>query len=196
MRKAILFVILSSICNLVSLSMADDVSSSRDKISSEEYKVYSDAIPQLLGLPEAKGLFVIYDHTTIDSFDQQSVAYFEKRSGIKLEKDMIERFRAKNKMSYKLENNFIDSLQVVLISEEEINHIFKNGKGWDDFYKKYPHSHGIITLSRVAFNNDKNIAFLHFGNQRDWFAGIGYYVLLKKEDNRWVIVAKVITWIS
>ena len=62
MRKAILFVILSSICNLVSLSMADDVSSSRDKISSEEYKVYSDAIPQLLGLPEAKGLFVIYDH--------------------------------------------------------------------------------------------------------------------------------------
>lgn len=58
MRKAILFVILSSICNLVSLSMADDVSSSRDKISSEEYKVYSDAIPQLLGLPEAKGLLL------------------------------------------------------------------------------------------------------------------------------------------
>ena len=196
MRKAILFVILSSICNLVSLSMADDVSLSRDKISSEEYKVYSDAILQLLGLPEAKGLFVIYDHTIIDSFDQQSVTYFEKESGVKLEKDMIERFRAKNKMSYKLENNFIDSLQVVLISEEELNHIFKNGKGWDDFYKKYPHSYGIITLSRVAFNNDKNIAFLNFGNQYHWRAGIGYYVLLKKEDNRWVIVAKVITWIS
>ena len=77
--------------------MADDVSLSRDKISSEEYKVYSDAILQLLGLPEAKGLFVIYDHTTIDSFGQRSVAYFEKESGIKLEKDMIERFRAKNK---------------------------------------------------------------------------------------------------
>jgi len=176
--------------------MADDVNSSQDKISSEEYKVYSDAILQLLGLPEAKGLFVIYDHTTIDSFDQQSVAYFEKESGIKLEKDMIERFRAKNKMSYKLENNFISSLQVVLISEEEINHIFKNGKGWDDFYKKYPHSHGIITLSRVAFNNDKNIAFLSFGNQCHWLTGIGYYVLLRKEDNRWVIVTKVITWIS
>jgi len=173
--------------------MADDVSLSQDKISSEEYKVYSDALLQLLG---TEGLFVIYDHTTIDPFGQRSVAYFEKESGIKLEKDMIERFRAKNKMSYKLENNFISSLQVVLISEEEINHIFKNGKGWDDFYKKYPHSHGIITLSRVAFNNDKNIAFLSFGNQCHWLTGIGYYVLLRKEDNRWVIVAKVITWIS
>lgn len=83
------------------------------------------------------------------------------------------------------------------MNDSEVNEIFSDpNAGWDFFYKKYPDSQGITTLSRVGFNIDKTKALVYFGTQSDGLAGTGYYVILQKEINRWKIVKKQMLWIS
>ena len=65
----------------------------------------------------------------------------------------IQRTKAKNKISCKLENMFSLDANIVLISEQELEAIF-NIDGWDTFRSKYGNC-GITELSRVAFDNEK-----------------------------------------
>ena len=68
--------------------------------------------------------------------------------------------------------------------------------GWDDFYAKYPNSQGVLTLSRVGFNNAKDTAVLYAGNQSHWVAGEGNMVLMKKTAGRWTLQDEAMMWIS
>ncbi len=84
-----------------------------------------------------------------------------------------------------------------LISQAEVEKIFSGEDGWHDFYEIFPASQGILTFSRVGFNGKKTQALVYAGNQADWLAGAGFYLLLeKKNDFRWRVVAEVTAWIS
>lgn len=80
----------------------------------------------------------------------------------------------------------------VLLNEKESQDI----KGWDEFYKKYPNSPGIISVSRVGFNKEKNQAVVYVGLQSDYLAGRGVIFLLEKKDNSWQIKKQTLLWIS
>lgn len=196
--KKIIFISSVLICFLISLVAIAKIQSPSDEITDEEYEVFSDVLPQLVNLTETRNLLVINEETTIrpPGFNKKTASYFEKKSGKTLDKFLIKQFLARNKKAYKLENRFNKSLHVILVSKEEFHEIFKDSNGWDRFYKKYPDSHGSIELSRVAFGKNKNKAFLYFGNQRHWLMGIGYYILLEKENGKWIIIDKVMAWIS
>lgn len=166
------------------------------EISEEEYKVYADILPQLIRRKERRTLFVIEDNTTIGlcPFDREMVEYFEKTSGKRLDKEMVKRFRDKNIRSYKLENKFEGNLDIVLIAQEDIEKMFIKGGGWYEFFSRYPGAYGKIDLSRIAFNDNKTLAFFYFANY--YFTGRGYYVLSEKIGKNWTIIAKVLAWSS
>ena len=68
--------------------------------------------------------------------------------------------------------------------------------GWEEFYRRYPDSPGITTLSRVGFNRERTEALVYMGAQLHYLAGAGNLYRLEKQDGVWKIVEKVMLWIS
>jgi len=95
-------------------------------------------------------------------------------------------------MNYSIKLNSV----YLLISETETGKIFSGEDGWNRFYKEYRGAQGIMMLSRVGFDRNKNEALVYIGNQSDWLAGVGYYVLLRKESGKWVVKDQLMAWIS
>jgi hypothetical protein len=162
----------------------------------EEYAVYSALIQSLYN----NALIVIEDTTA-----QPDSGLFSPRDAIntmrgqwpELGDDILSDFKAKNQTSSALESRFILSARYVFISTREIESIFSNNAGgWDDFYAKYPGSQGILTLSRVGFNDAKDTAVLYAGNQSHWVNGEGNVVLMKKTADRWTVHGEAMMWIS
>jgi hypothetical protein len=93
----------------------------------------------------------------------------------------------------------IDTLQprAVVLGDAEMNGIFgKRGGGWDGFYRKYPGAQGITTLSQVGFSKDRHCALVYVGTQRHDLSGTGTFYELTKTQGKWVVVKKLIVWVS
>jgi hypothetical protein len=120
----------------------------------EEYAVYK-AVIESVYLTEGIELIVIRDRTAIDvsgeSLDSE-LEYVQESLGPAIESETLNDFKVKNKRTHKLSQEFFLDVQYVLLSEVEFNKIFEAGGGWTQFYKTYPNSQGIMTLSRVGFN--------------------------------------------
>lgn len=169
--------------------------------TNDEYKVYSDALSQLAKMPTGKDVLVIRQKTTLcmdTKFDEKDKMYLKKNFGEMINDDLIREFATVNSKRVILQNMFSNNLNVILISKEEKDRIFNPADGgWKRFYSKYPKSFGIIELSRVAFNANKTKALLYYGSSfASGKGGIGYYILLKKQNDEWIIQKKVMRWIA
>jgi hypothetical protein len=80
------------------------------------------------------------------------------------------------------------TVKYVVLTEKQETELFqtKGKDGWDEFYKIYPKSPGIITLSRPGFSMDGNLAVIYMGNQTHWLAGHGRIHVFQREDGKWV----------
>ena len=86
-------------------------------------------------------------------------------------------------------------LSHTLISENEIDQIFSNG-GWKEFYRRYPTSRGLISLSRVGFNKKMTQALLYFVQENGGSTGEGYLILFEKSGGEWKRVEQSTVWIT
>jgi hypothetical protein len=164
-------------------------------ITNEEYNVYSALINSKY-MSDRIELIVIQDNTTTSitvggDFDRRYV-----RGMPELQRETIENFKKINHQSYLLKRQFNLELNYILISQDEMKNIFKKGYEWDDFYKKYPNSSGIIILSRVGFNSQKDQALVYISRWIHRRSAAGYIVFLVKENNVWKIKERVMIWIS
>ena len=166
-----------------------------------DYQVYSDVFRELEWSSKEKNVLVILQKTTCRNFldyDAKVRSRIKKSFGSALDDSLFEEFRRINAKPIMLEEQFEDSLSIVLLSKEEEDNIFKlSDSGWERFYAKYPKSSGFIELSRVAFGSSKKKALLYCGTTFDrGKGGIGYYILIKKQDSKWMIEKKVRAWIA
>jgi hypothetical protein len=159
----------------------------------EEYPVL-DALLNSLAVGDIK-MLVIGDHTVSFGSETDSAA-IASRLGVP--KEVVEDYAAKNKSETPLEERFDLTVDYVLLSDEDFDRIFsaEDHGGWDRFYRKYPKSAGYIQVSRPGFNKDKTLALVYLGNQRNWLAGTGEYIVLEKSDGAWKIKTRDMIWIS
>jgi len=151
--------------------------SSKHGSETEEYAVYDTLIERMYVRDQVEQ-FVIKDQTSLDSFNEDELdSIFQRvsRKLIALQKTTFNDFQGK-------------------AEEDEL--LYKSADGWAAFYKKYPKSQGIITLSRVGFNPEMNQALVYVGNQSGPKSGAGYYVLLSRENGTWVIKDRYGAWLS
>jgi hypothetical protein len=113
-----------------------------------------------------------------------------------VEEVTAEDFVSKNEQSCPLKNRFDVGALVVLISEKEERGISESMYGWLEFYVRYPFSHGLTELSRVGFNAGMDQALVYVANSKGGLWGAGHYVLLIKEEGRWIVQDKALLWIS
>jgi hypothetical protein len=62
-------------------------------------------------------------------------------------------------------------------------------KGWDSFYRRFPDSSGLITISRVGIDSKGTMAIIYLGQQRQYLDGSGSICILKREGKKWVRIA-------
>ena len=68
--------------------------------------------------------------------------------------------------------------------EGSFDAVLKQG-GWDEYYRRYPESGGLIELSAVGFNVDKTVAVVYMGHSCGPLCGGGTFHVLEKVDGKW-----------
>lgn len=116
-----------------------------------------------------------------------------------LDEDTFNDFILKNKFSIKIKDDFYTQKNIVILKEQEIKETFKDFIyiGWKNFYKKFgEETQGLLTLSRIGYNDKKNRAMIYYSNQSNSTNGTGYIMILEKINSKWKICSSTMVWIS
>ena len=105
-----------------------------------------------------------------------------------LETSTIDDYLQKSRKTAHLDALFHLPVKYFLIEPKEADSFFKKGGGrWDAFYKKYPRSPGLLALSRVGFNQERNQALVYVNLSCGSLCGEGTWILLEKKAGVWAI---------
>jgi len=115
--------------------------------------------------------------------------------------DLISRLFQENRASIAVEDRFHLPVTVALVHEREVEALFPGDesrmrRGWPLFYARYPGSQGLLTLSRVVYDEQRALALVYAANQCDDLAGAGLVVLLRREPGKWLVLRSVRLWVS
>jgi len=173
----------------------------RDLVRSEseaDASVYKSII-EAMYVKDGIKLIVVRDHTVPGNLSDGALNEQLQRAAKELtllSQETVADFLRKNSEQHSLTSTLKLNVDLKPMSESESKAIFQEGKGWEDFYKKYPNSQGIMELSKPGFNGDATQALVYVANQGSWKGGAGYYVLLVKENNAWKIGKRYTSWVS
>jgi hypothetical protein len=200
MKNLILLLLLAGLVASCSLSPTlDQASLSATQAAAEleeQYAVY-DGLITLRYISPSLQRVVIYDHTGLEPSGDLEARFANLQENFpELTPQMVVEFKAKNASPSPLESRFILGVDYVLVSDEQLHQLFAAQDGWLEFYKQFPLSQGVMTLSQVAFNPSMDLALVYVGNQSGWLAGAGYYLLMEKENGVWKILKETMAWIS
>ena len=189
---------------LIPLVLASSTCFADDKIAGVEFRVYETVLSDPTYLKPNILLLVFEDHTSAGFVPESSGFRADQLKGIKtelgIEDALFDEFVRKNEKPCQLPEKFRFGFDVDIstITPEQQKELFKEDlqQGWKSFYRKYPNSPGIITLSRVAFNEAQDTALVYVGIWCGRTCGFGTYYLLRKENNQWKQVKQYDAWIS
>jgi len=99
-------------------------------------------------------------------------------------------------------SNFLNDFQLrkyktQLIDTVEFHLFFLNkndNNGWRSFYRKYPQSLGFMTLSRIAYSDDKRFCAIYIELKYNSLGAEGYVLLI--DTNSFRIIKKELLWQS
>ena len=72
----------------------------------------------------------------------------------------------------------------------------KNAKAWRKFMTKHANTPGIIIVSRIGFNRDRDQAVVYSGMSCGPLCGQGEFTWLTKHDGVWGVESSNVVWIS
>ncbi|MDZ7796877.1 MAG: hypothetical protein U5N56_07475 [Candidatus Marinimicrobia bacterium] len=67
---------------------------------------------------------------------------------------------------------------------------------WQEYYRRYPRSCGIIELSRPGISPSGDMAVIDLGHQFSGDGGQGYIAVLQKTGGHWIVRWTFTTWVS
>ena len=175
-------------------------------VDAEQYIVYSAYIdPGLTGdshdLGSPDGLIVIHRNTiisnqfiTTNKLNQYSFLLGSlgraKAAIPQLRRSVLFEFFIANLRDEQLESRFRLTAKYEFPTEQEMN-LYPT----DQFMRRFPHSYGYLTFSRVAFNRDLTEAFFYTEHVCG-LCGEGKYVFMRKIDGSWIVESTASTWVS
>jgi hypothetical protein len=133
-----------------------------------------------------------FGHLWGDETQESLCVKLEKEAKLKNEKlvEAVNDHCLKNKKESNLDLIGPLSIKHVALTKNQLKKIFKPGLNrnemWEEFYKIYPDTEGIVTLSRPGFSKDMSIAVIYMWKAYASLGGIGQYYIFEKKDGRWV----------
>jgi hypothetical protein len=105
-------------------------------------------------------------------------------------------FLAKNREQHPVQPDLNPGGRLVCVGDEEFEHIFRDGDGWDRFRREFPETDGTLRFSRVGLDRGVTQAVLYAGQQFDWNVGSGGFWLFSKLYGEWTEARRVGSWFS
>lgn len=204
MKPTHLFIVLALLVVLWASLAAGQKPASEDAATQEEYAVYNAYLRTVKSKRELR-LLVVVDHTGAPYHDENEGDWskFAKENLAEMNPALMDTFLSRNQAAVGLENHFETSLNVVLVSQENLDDIFNKKStgpdfGWDGFYRRFPDSQGFTRLSRVAFSPDGKQALMRVDTSCHWLCGAGYLIVLEKKEKEdvWTVKKGLMLWIS
>ena len=128
--------------------------------------------------------------------DEERALSYMRENFEGLSEETLADFFAKNREQYPVEPDFNPGGSLICLSDEEFQHVFRDGEGWERFRQTFPESDGTLRFSRVGFNRDVTQAIIYAGQQFDWHIGSGGFWLFSRSDGVWVESERLGNWIS
>jgi len=193
-------------CNLLVCDVSGNAQSVTNhcELTQQDYDVFGGLIQGLRrpGDPEEAWQgkeMLILDMTATQPPELQDKA-FESYSNSQSSRS-VEAFRDYSKKGHDscvVKARFGDSQSYKIVAAKEIQDSFSKsiGKGWKEFYKKYPNSAGYWQFSRSGFNSARDTAWLYVVHACSGLCGTGHLYLLSKENGHWTVKYRLMLWIS
>ena len=109
----------------------------------------------------------------------------------------VDDFIARNQVSVKLaEKPFDANGEVDVVSRKELPSADNPDKYWEEYYRKFPRSRGLIAFSRPGFDAERKYALVYFHVACGSLCGERGYALLRFIGGRWIVVRRVVTMMS
>ena len=111
-------------------------------------------------------------------------------------REVFRTFLETNHHSSNFQSLFVIPVPYQIVKSSEIQSTLGAANFWGRFYREYPHSSGLLELSRVGFNRDGTQAALYTSTRCRVRCGSGYFVIMQKDSNsEWKIVREVQLWV-
>ena len=186
-------VVLASVC-CATASLAQNLTVAEPYLDEDAYQVFSALLSR--PKPNIPGKTLIIQQETVphlqdpsDKFPEGPEACVFPDVVLKF-KDAIADYNRVNQKRWLLQRNFKTDDSYELVTSDTLKLLFSHGD-WDGFYKRYPGSHGVISLSAVGFNREKTLAILYGGTACGGLCGSWSFQLLEKVDGKWKTVPGV-----
>jgi hypothetical protein len=171
-------------------------------ISAEEHAIYAAVIDKIfagdkVSLDSTVRMLVIVDQTMSTPSALGVRKRLKRAFSPAISQETIENYVVKNAKSYQLTTSLDLKLKYTLVPKEKTDQIFKSGvNGWDEFYRQFPNSRGIISLSRAGFDSSGKQAIVYVAHSCGGLCGAGYYLSLVKKGNEWIVQKSFVAWVS
>jgi len=168
------------------LTVAQDSTVAQPYEVADAYEIYSLLLPGEQSYGFAQGTLVIQEETLASvELDDNCLTPQAAREF----KDAIEDYKRHNKPMV-LQRRYKIDRPYELVTTETIGNFIRDFN-WDEFYKRYPGSGGIIMMSAVGFNRQRTLAIVYTWSTCNNLCGRGSFNLLKKAHGKWVSVPGV-----
>lgn len=185
MRKLIFTILLILFCSFNIFAQS--------RITNEEYIIYSLVLKKI-----NKEFFVIKEKIPSVDFREMEEESDEELNAAynnlfpKEAKNALDDLYAKSLKEYKLERKLSTTIKYIFVNDEDIQRAFGKTKDeyqkWQNFYKNYPGSKEVLTLTKVGFDSSRNKAIVFVGTSCGNVCGSLDYYFLEKLKNKWVVV--------
>lgn len=139
---------------------------------------------------------ILVNETETFLFDPQvdSLGMFKINGLPSIDTDCYSNFKEINRVKIKIDSISDFMWPIKYISSNEIETIFKQG-GWDNYHKILGYS-GLVKVSRPGLNKDKTKAFIYYSIVFHELDGAGFYLILEKVDEKWIVKETMPAWKS
>lgn len=111
--------------------------------------------------------------------------------------DTTASYKANNLSPSSLREPLSDLPRVLIWTEKDGKSITRNKYyDMDLFFKKHPHSRGILSFSNIGFSKDRQQALVYFSYYCGSLCAGGSFMILQKKNGKWGVVRENQLWVS
>lgn len=176
----------------------------QQNISLEDYAVLSRTIKTLyldrVIESERIDLLVLEERTSLQEkvgIDLDKVFLRFQKEIPNVEKEVFDDLKTKNKQAEQLGAALDIPIKYTIVSKEDLKKSIGEGDPasmWTRFYKAYPNSSGLVSVSRVGFNRNMSQSLVYLERSCGPHCADGRIVFLTKEPVGWVVQKIHILW--
>lgn len=168
-----------------------------NEIERDEYYIYSLSIEHIYlrnllshNKREVKTIVIISETSELNEYWRDKLIGDIEREG--MQEELLEDWRKENWSTSLLQRKFDLSYEYKLVSKAELEE-YESVNFFGEFYRRYPDSNGLISVSRIGFDKSKNTALIHLVHSYGILGARYDFIVLKRAEGVWNIVREIST---